>query len=206
MFRLGFVGSIFTTGVVTGQAVNDANRVNRQTSDQLLDNEILVAETKLKKAKASRGRCCGASDRQVARLEARLAKLRLVKEDRATFDVVVPPGGHAGALLQVTDPMGRVVNATVPDGLREGDTFSLPYVDKLPVAAATATPANTPLSQAAPSTSSSSGGGAAPVGRTVKREYTVTVGGDGEPSGSSGPSSGHQSVISEQPTLQSDPS
>ena len=46
----------------------------------------------------------------------------------------------------------------------------------------------------------------APVGRTVKREYTVTVGGDGEPSGSSGPSSGHQSVISEQPTLQSDPS
>ena len=37
-------------------------------------------------------------------------------------------------------------------------------------------------------------------------EYTVTVGGDGEPSGSSGPSSGHQSVISEQPTLQSDPS
>ena len=101
--------------------------------------------------------------------------------------------------------MGRVVNATVPDGLGEGDTFSLPYVDRLPVAAATATPANTPLSQAAPSTSSSSGG-AAPVGRTVKREYTVTVGGDGEPSGSSGPSSGHQSVISEQPTLQSDPS
>ena len=50
------------------------------------------------------------------------------------------------------------------------------------------------------------GGGSAPVGRTVKREYTVTVGGDGEPSGSSGPSSGHQSVISEQPTLQSDPS
>ena len=112
-------------------------------------------------------------------------------------------GGGAGDLLQVTDPMGRIVNATVPDGLGEGDTFSLPYVDKLPVAAATATPANTPLSQAAPSTSSSS---AAPVGRTVKREYTVTVGGDGEPSGSSGPSSGHQSVISEQPTLQSDPS
>ena len=193
MFRLGFVGSIFTTGVVTGQAVNDANRVNRQTSDQLLDNEILVAETKLKKAKASRGRCCGASERTVARLEARLAKLRLVKEDRATFDVVVPPGGHAGALLQVTDPMGRVVNATVPDGLREGDTFSLPYVDKLPVAAATATPANTPLSQAVPSSSSSG----------------APTGGDGEPSGSSGPSSrssAHQSVISEQPTLQSDPS
>ena len=171
-----------------------------------MDNEILVAETKLKKAKASQGTCCGASDNQVARLEARLAKLRLVKEDRATFDVVVPPGGGPGKVLQVTDPMGRIVNATVPDGLGEGDTFSLPYVDKLPVAAATATPANTPLSQAAPSTSSSSGGGAAPVGRTVKREYTVTVGGDGEPSGSSGPSSGHQSVISEQPTLQSDPS
>ena len=170
-----------------------------------MDNEILVAETKLKKAKASQGTCCGASDRKVAQLEARLAKLRVVKDDRATFDVVVPPGGHAGAVLQVTDPMGRVVNATVPDGLGEGDTFSLPYVDRLPVAAATATPANTPLSQAAPS-SSSSGGGAAPVGRTVKREYTVTVGGDGEPSGSSGPSSGHQSVISEQPTLQSDPS
>ena len=144
----------------------------------------------MKKAKASRGRCCGASERTVARLEARLAKLRLVKEDRATFDVVVPPGGHAGALLQVTDPMGRVVNATVPDGLREGDTFSLPFVDKLPVAAATATPANTPLSQAVPSSSSSG----------------APTGGDGEPSGSSGPSSGHQSVISEQPTLQSDPS
>ena len=193
MFRLGFVGSIFTTGLVTGQAVNDANRVNRQTPDQLLDNELLVTETKLKKAKASRGRCCGASERQIARLEARLAKLRLVKEDRATFDVVVPPGGHAGALLQVTDPMGRIVNATVPDGLSEGDTFSLPYVDKLPVAAATATPANTPLSQAVPSSSSSG----------------APTGGDGEPSGSSGPSSrssAHQSVISEQPTLQSDPS
>ena len=159
----------------------------------------------MKKAKASQGTCCGASDRKVAQLEARLAKLRLVKDDRATFDVVVPPGGRPGAVLQVTDPMGRIVNATVPDGLGEGDTFSLPYVDRLPIAAATATPANTPLSQAAPS-SSSSGGGAAPVGRTVKREYTVTVGGDGEPSGSSGPSSGHQSVISEQPTLQSDPS
>ena len=181
------------------QAVNDADRVDRQSPDQLLDNEILVAETKLKKAKASQGTCCGASDRKVAQLEARLAKLRLVKDDRATFDVVVPPGGRPGAVLQVTDPMGRIVNATVPDGLGEGDTFSLPYVDRLPIAAATATPANTPLSQAAPS-SSSSGGGAAPVGRTV------TVGGDGEPSGSSGPSSGHQSVISEQPTLQSDPS
>ena len=89
--------------------------------------------------------------------------------------------------------MGRIVNATVPDGLREGDTFSLPYVDKLPVAAATATPANTPLSQAVPSSSSSG----------------APTGGDGEPSGSSGPSSrssAHQSVISEQPTLQSDPS
>ena len=106
MFRLGFVGSIFTTGVVTGQAVNDANRVNRQTSDQLLDNEILVAETKLKKAKASRGRCCGASERTVARLEARLAKLRLVKEDRATFDVVVPPGGACGRAPPSNGPNG----------------------------------------------------------------------------------------------------
>ena len=47
------------------------------------------------------------------------------------------------------------------------------------------------------------------VARPAARRHddvTVTVGGDGEPSGSSGPSSGHQSVISEQPTLQSDPS
>ena len=99
-----------------------------------MDNEILVAETKLKKAKASQGTCCGASDRQVAQLEARLAKLRLVKEDRTTFDVVVPPGGVPGRVLQVTDPMGRIVNATVPDGLSEGDTFSLPYVKQVPVA------------------------------------------------------------------------
>ena len=127
------------------QAVNDADRVDRQSPGQLLDNEILVAETKLKKAKASQGSCCGASDRQVAQLEARLAKLRLVKDDRATFDVVVPPGGHAGAVLQVTDPMGRVVTAIVPDGLREGDKFSLPYVKQVPVAqgvvVARATPA-----------------------------------------------------------------
>ena len=152
-----------------------------------------MAETKLKKAKARRGGCCGTSERTIEKLEARLAKLRLIKEDRNTFEVVVPPGGGAGDLLQVTDPMGRIANATVPDGLREGDTFSLPYVDKLPVAAATATPANTPLSQAVPSSSSSG----------------APTGGDGEPSGSSGPSSSssaHQSVISEQPTLQSDPS
>ena len=59
--------------------------------------------------------------------------------------VVVPPGGHAGDLLQVTDPMGRVVTATVPEGLREGDKFSLPYVKQVPVAqgvvVARATPA-----------------------------------------------------------------
>jgi hypothetical protein len=81
-------------------------------------------------------------------LEARLAKLRLIKEDRNTFEVVVPPGGGAGDLLQITDPMGRVVTATVPEGLREGDAFSLPYVKQVPVAqgvvVARATPANTP--------------------------------------------------------------
>ena len=49
---------------------NDADRVDRQSPEQLLDNEILVAETKLKKAKASQGTCCGASDR-VAQREAR---------------------------------------------------------------------------------------------------------------------------------------
>ena len=57
----------------------------------------------------------------------------------------VPPGGGAGDLLQVTDPMGRVVTATVPEGLREGDKFSLPYVKQVPVAqgvvVARATPA-----------------------------------------------------------------
>jgi len=51
-----------------------------------------------------------------------------------TFDVVVPPGGGPGDLLQVTDPMGRILNATVPEGLREGDKFSLPYVKQVPVA------------------------------------------------------------------------
>ena len=30
--------------------------------------------------------------------------------------------------------MGRVATATVPEGLREGDTFSLPYVKQVPVA------------------------------------------------------------------------
>ena len=43
--------------------------------------------------------------------------------------------------------MGRVVTATVPEGLREGDTFSLPYVKQVPVAqgvvVARATPADT---------------------------------------------------------------
>ena len=115
MSRIGFLGSALTTGIVTGQAVNDANRVKRQNPDQLLDNEILVAETKLKKAKARRGGCCGTSERTIEKLEARLAKLRLIKEDRNTFEVVVPPGGHPGATL-------------------EGDTFSLPYVKQAPVA------------------------------------------------------------------------
>ena len=41
---------------------------------------------------------------------------------------------YAGDLLQVTDPMGRVLTATVPEGLREGDAFSLPYVKQVPVA------------------------------------------------------------------------
>ncbi len=95
---------------------------------------MVVAETKLKKAKARRGGCCGTSERTIEKLEARLAKLRLIKEDRNTFEVVVPPGGGAGDLLQVTDPMGRVVTATVPEGLREGDKFSLPYVKQVPVA------------------------------------------------------------------------
>ena len=104
-----------------------------------------MAETKLKKARARRGGGCGTSERTIEKLEARLTKLRQIKEDRNTFDVVVPQGGHAGDLLQVTDPMGRIVNATVPEGLREGDTFSLPYVKQVPVAqgvvVARATPA-----------------------------------------------------------------
>ena len=145
MSRIGFLGSALTTGIVTGQAVNDANRVKRQNPDQLLDNEILVAETKLKKAKARRGGCCGTSKRTIEKLEARLTKLCQIKEDRNTFEVVVPQGGHAGDLLQVTDPLGRMVKATVPEGLREGDTFSLPYVKQVPVAqgvvVARATPA-----------------------------------------------------------------
>ena len=99
----------------------------------------------LKKAKARRGGCCGTSEQAIEKLEARLAKLRLIKEDRNTFEVVVSPGGHAGDLLQITDPMGRVVTATVPEGLREGEKFSLPYVKQVPVAqgvvVARATPA-----------------------------------------------------------------
>lgn len=51
-----------------------------------------------------------------------------MKEDRSTFDVVVPLGGE-GALLQVIDPLGVAFQATVPAGLKEGDTFSLPYAD-----------------------------------------------------------------------------
>ena len=57
-------------------------------------------------------------------------------------------------MLQVTDPMGRIVNATVPDGLREGDKFSLPYVKQVPVAqgvvVARATPADTSQPGASP--------------------------------------------------------
>ena len=89
-----------------------------------------------------------------------MTKLRLIKEDRNSFEVVVPPGGGAGDLLQVTDPMGRVATATVPEGLREGDTFSLPYVKQVPVAqgvvVARAPPANT--SGASPAAGGEGGG------------------------------------------------
>ena len=75
----------------------------------------------------------------------------------------MPPGGHAGDLLQVTDPMGRVVTATVPEGLREGDTFSLPYVKPVPVAqgvvVARATPADTSQPGGEPSEAGPQGGG-----------------------------------------------
>ena len=91
--RIGFLGSALTTGIVTGQAVNDANRVKRQSPDQLLDNEILVAETKLKKAKARRGGCCSTSERTIEKLEARL-QAAPDQGGRNTFDVVVPPGGE----------------------------------------------------------------------------------------------------------------
>ena len=120
----------------------------------VLLHEILVAETKLKKAKARRGGCCGTSERTIEKLEARLTKLCQIKEDRNTFEVVVPPGGGSGDLLQVTDPMGRILNATVPEGLREGDTFSLPYVKQVPVA----------------------------QGVVVARAATPAAGGEGEPS------------------------
>ena len=56
--------------------------------------------------------------------------------------------------------MGRVVTATVPEGLREGDRFSLPYVKQVPVAqgivVARATPANT--SGASPAAGGEGGG------------------------------------------------
>ena len=79
-----------------------------------------------------------------------------------TFDVVVPPGGGPGDLLQVTDPMGRMVKATVPEGLREGDKFSLPYVKQVPVAqgvvVARATPADTSQPGASPAAGGEGGG------------------------------------------------
>ena len=63
-------------------------------------------------------------------------------------------------VLQITDPMGRVVTATVPEGLREGDAFSLPYVKQVPVAqgvvVARATPADT--SGASPAAGGEGGG------------------------------------------------
>ena len=92
-----------------------------------------------------------------------LVVVGLVKEDRNTFEVVVPPGGHPGATLEVTDPMGRVVTAIVPDGLGEGDTFSLPYVKQVPVAqgvvVARATPADTSQPGGEPSEAGPQGGG-----------------------------------------------
>ena len=70
--------------------------------------------------------------------------------------------GGAGDLLQITDPMGRVVTATVPEGIREGDTFSLPYVKQVPVAqgvvVARATPANTSQPGASPAAGGEGGG------------------------------------------------
>ena len=41
----------------------------------------------------------------------------------ATLDVVVPPGVGAGETIEITDEGGRQHHATVPEGLREGDTF-----------------------------------------------------------------------------------
>ena len=59
--------------------------------------------------------------------------------------------------------MGRIVNATVPEGLREGDTFSLPYVKQVPVAqgvvVARATPADTSQPGGEPSEAGPQGGG-----------------------------------------------
>ena len=73
----------------------------------------------------------------------------------------MPPGGGPGDLLQITDPMGRVVTATVPEGLREGDRFSLPYVKQVPVAqgvVARATPADESQPGASPAAGGEGGG------------------------------------------------
>jgi hypothetical protein len=139
--RTGTMALILGSLVNTYVAERDIDKVKRQGPDGLLDNEILVCETKLRKAKEARGKkscwCCGgggcssetAREKKIEKLEARLEKLLKVKEDRSTFDVVVPKGASEGALLQVIDPLGVAFQAKVPAGLKEGDTFSLPYAD-----------------------------------------------------------------------------
>jgi hypothetical protein len=43
----------------------------------------------------------------------------------ALLDVVVPPGVSAGSTVEFTDADGAVMQAVVPEGLREGDTFQV---------------------------------------------------------------------------------
>ena len=48
-----------------------------------------------------------------------------VQGEMTTLDVVVPAGVGAGDTIEVTDPDGNLLRATVPDGLQEGDIFQL---------------------------------------------------------------------------------
>ena len=42
-----------------------------------------------------------------------------------TFMVQVPPGSHAGQMLQVTSPAGVAMQVQIPEGMYPGSTFAV---------------------------------------------------------------------------------
>ena len=51
----------------------------------------------------------------------------VVIQPQRQLQIQIPPGAASGSMLQVSTPEGAILNVTIPEGMQQGQTFSVDY-------------------------------------------------------------------------------